>query len=72
MPFILMTYKTFKVIEFLRQLGVAFCSRTTLYSIQCTYVNSIIYAYWTRMQVTFVRQRSIIRIYIRRGWKCEF
>jgi hypothetical protein len=42
------------VIEFFRQLGVATCSRTTMYNIQSVFANPIIFSFWSRMQQTIV------------------
>jgi hypothetical protein len=32
-------------------MGVAVCSRATMYNLQSMYVNTAIYSYWIRMQV---------------------
>jgi hypothetical protein len=39
-----------KVLEFFRQMGVAVCSRATLYRMQSIFVNPIIYDFWLGMQ----------------------
>jgi hypothetical protein len=39
-----------KVVEFFRQLNIAVCCRSTLYTLQSQYVNTAIYALWSRMQ----------------------
>jgi hypothetical protein len=36
--------------EFFKQLNVAICCRSTLYTLQSMYVNNAVYEFWTRMQ----------------------
>jgi hypothetical protein len=38
------------ILEFFRQLGLATCSRTTMYNIQSVFVNPTVFSFWTRMQ----------------------
>jgi hypothetical protein len=42
------------ILEFFRQLGLATCSRSTMYNIQSVFVNPTIFSYWTRMQDAIV------------------
>jgi hypothetical protein len=39
-----------QLLEFFKQLNVATCCRSTLYTLQSLYVNNIVYSYWLRMQ----------------------
>jgi hypothetical protein len=39
-----------QVLEFFKQLNVATCCRSTLYTLQSEYVNRAVYSYWLRMQ----------------------
>jgi hypothetical protein len=39
-----------QLLEFFKQLNVATCSRSTLYTLQSEYVNPTVYSYWLREQ----------------------
>ena len=39
-----------QVLELFSQMGIAVCSRATLYRLQCIYVNKIIWGYWIGMK----------------------
>jgi hypothetical protein len=42
-------------------MNIAICSRASIYNLQSTYVNPIIYCFWTRMQTSlFQRFRDLL------------
>ena len=50
-----------QVLEFFKKMNIAICSRASIYNLQSTYVNPIIYCFWTRMQTSlFQRFRDLL------------
>jgi hypothetical protein len=45
-----------QVVEFFKQLNVAVCCRSTLYTLQSLYVNHTVCAYWSRMQQSILNK----------------
>jgi hypothetical protein len=42
------------VLEFFKQLNIASCCRSTMYTYQKMYVNQVVYNYWIKMQTAIL------------------